>query len=336
MRTLITILSIFLFINECHAQESTKVNMINIDYQHSTPPSFESRIIQTSLGLFGMKRKSEKKMITDNFPPAPSKLPKSLLRNFNIEEVKQNNRKVWTISPKEGKTDVVILYLHGGAYMGNIIKQHWNFIEQLAIRTDAVIIVPDYPLAPGSTCKETFNFIRELYNGLRIDNPNKRIIFMGDSAGGGLAMGFVQELRNENLKQPDDIILFSPWLDITMTNPDLQILDKEDKMLSIKGLKSAGQKYAGNLDLEDYRVSPLYGNLTGICRISIFTGTKDILNADARKYKQLMNDQLIGFNYFEYPGMFHDWVVITSLKESHDVIMKVVNIVHDYHVVTEL
>ena len=329
MRILIIILPIFILINECNAQKSPKINMTNIDYQHNAPPSLESRLIQTAMGLFGMKKKTEKKMITNNFAKAPAKLPRSLLRNFNIQEVTQNNRKVWTISPEEGKSDVVILYLHGGAYMGNILKQHWDLIEQLINKTNATIVIPDYPLAPDEACKETYGFILDLYTRLMNDYPIKRIIFMGDSAGGGLALGFVQKLRNENIKQPDEVILFSPWLDLTMSNPYLQILDKGDKLLSIEGLKSAGQKYAGNLNLKDYRVSPIYGDLTGMCRISIFTGTKDILNADAQKCKQLMKDQQISFNYFEYPNMFHDWVIITSLKESCDVIKKVVKLVND-------
>ena len=82
------------------------------------------------------------------------------------------------------------------------------------------------------------------------DYPTKRIILMGDSAGGGLAFGFVQQLRNENKKQPEQIIIFSPWLDVTMNNPNIELIEKEDKMLSIKGLKNAGQKYAGNLRLK--------------------------------------------------------------------------------------
>ncbi len=75
--------------------------------------------------------------------------------------------------------------------------------------------------------------------------------------------------------------------------PVSERLDKEDNLLSIAGLKSAGQKYAANLDLKDFRVSPVYGDLTGLCRISLFTGTRDILNADAQKFKQLMKEQNI-------------------------------------------
>ena len=305
--------------------------MNNIDYLHNTPPCFESKLIQSAMCLIGMKKKMERKMIANNFVKDPAKPPKSLLRNFTIQNFEQKGRRIWIIYPKERKTDVVVLYLHGGAYMANISKQHWDLIEQLMNKTNATIVVPDYPLAPEASCNETYDFIDILYAGLTTDYPTKRIIFIGDSAGGGLALGFAQQLRNENKKQPNQTILFSPWLDVTMNNPNIALIDKDDKMLSIRGLRNAGQKYAGNLDLKDFRVSPIYGDLNGLCRISIFTGTKDILNADAQKCKQLMKDQQIHFNYFEYPEMFHDWVIITGLKESSDAINKVYTLVNNQY-----
>ena len=305
------------------------MNINNIEYQHNIPPSFQSRLIQTAMGLFGMKKKTERKMITNGFAKEPAKIPKSLWSNFNIKESDNSGRKVWTIAPVESISEILILYFHGGAYMGNIIKEHWSVIEQLICKTNATIIIPDYPLAPEATYKETYVFAEDLYTKILTDYPTKRIVFMGDSAGGGLALGLVQQLRNENKKQPVEIIVFSPWFDITMSNPGIDILDKKDKILSIEGLKNAGLKYAGHSDLKDFKLSPIYGDLTGLCRISVFTGTNDILNADAQKFKQLMKDQHISFNYFEYPKMFHDWVIITSLKESRDVITKVVRLVND-------
>ncbi len=304
--------------------------MNNIDYQHSISPSFQSRLIQTAMGLFGMKKKMERKMITDDFVKEPAKIPKSLLKNYNIEEAEQYAHKIWTIDPVDSKSDLIILYFHGGAYMSSLIKEHWSLIEKLISMTRGTVVVPDYPLVPEASCKETYDFIEGLYTRLINEYPAKRIVFMGDSAGGGLALGFTQQLRDENKKQPDQIIIFSPWLDVSMCNPISERLEKEDKLLSIAGLKNAGQKYAASLDLKDFRVSPLYGNLTGMCRISVFTGTKDILNADSQKLKQLMKDQNISFNYFEYPDMFHDWVIITSLRESQDVIDKVDKLVNDY------
>jgi acetyl esterase/lipase len=303
--------------------------MNNIDYQYTISQSFQSKLIQTAMGLFGMKKRTERKMITNRFAKEPAKIPYSLLKNFNITEAYQNARKVWTITPIVCKSDLIILYLHGGAYMSNLLTEHWRLIEKIIRKTSATIVVPDYPLTPEAGCNETYEFIEGLFTKLITEYSDKRIVFIGDSAGGGLALGFVQKLRDENKKQPDQIIIFSPWLDITMSNPMLRRLDKEDNLLSIDGLKNAGQKYAANIDLKDYRVSPVYGGLTGLCRISVFTGTRDILNADARKFKKLMKEQNICFNYFEYPNMFHDWVIITSLRESLDVLNKVDILLND-------
>lgn len=300
-----------------------------IDYIHNTPPSLISKILQTTMKFIGMKRRTEKKMVRNTFDKEPAPLKKSLLSAFHIHEILQNGRKVWTISPKEHKSDLVILYLHGGAYMGNILKLHWDLIEQLLNKTQATIIIPDYPLVPEATYQETYQFVENLYAQLLVQYPNERIVFIGDSAGGGLALGFTQQLRNENRKQPDQILLFSPWLDVTMSNPNIQIIDKKDQLLSIKGLKSAGEKYAGSIALDDYRVSPIYGNFSGLCPISIFTGTNDLLYPDAQKWKQHMKTQNGNFNYFEYPSMFHDWVIITSLKESQDVLDKVAVILNE-------
>lgn len=330
MKFYILIFTLFVFAVESNAQKSTEDIMTNIYYKHNMPPSFESKLIQSFMGMFGMKKKIEKKMITNGFAKEPEKPSKSFLKNYNIAESEQKERKVWSISPKENISDVVILYLHGGAYMANITKQHWDLIEVLISKTNATIIVPDYPLAPEAKCIEVYEFIEVLYARLMADYPTKRIIFIGDSAGGGLAFGFVQQLRNENKNQPEQIILFSPWLDATMSNADIELKSKEDKILSIRGLKYAGQQYAGNLDLTDYRVSPIYGNLTGLCRISIFTGTNDILNPDAQKCKELMKEQQLNFNYFEYPKMFHAWVIITRFKESYDAIYKVYKLIYDY------
>lgn len=306
--------------------------MENIDYQHNIPLSSEARLIRFIMSLIGLKKKMEKKMVLSSFDTEPAKPPKSLQRKLTIQETEKEGRKVWRVYPKESKTGSVILFLHGGAYMAGISKLHWDLVNQLTQGTNAIVVVPDYPLTPASGCSETYQFIETLYTGLRAEFPDKPLIFIGDSAGGGLALGFAQQLRNGRKKQPDQVILLSPWLDVTMSNPDAGPTEKADKILSIEGLRSAGQKYAGDLDMKDYRVSPIFGDFNGLCSTSVFTGTEDILNADARKYRELMKnlkkDQQNQFNYFEYPGMFHDWVIITSLKESRDAISKIRQLVN--------
>jgi acetyl esterase/lipase len=286
-------------------------------------PSFESKIIQLFMGLFGMTRAMEKKIVNNSYNKVPASIPKSILKNLNVDVGDYMERKVWILSPKNCESNTLILFLHGGAYYANITRMHWQLIEQLLVCTNATLIIPDYPLAPESTCIDTYQFLDTVYSMLTSNFPTKQIVLMGDSAGGGLALGFAQKIRNEKLKQPEQIILFSPWLDVSMANLEIAKFDKFDKILSIKGLKIAGKNYAGELDMTDYRVSPIYGNFTNLGKISIFTGTNDVLCADARKLKQLLESQNINLNYFEYPELFHDWVVLTSLRETKDVLSRI-------------
>lgn len=301
--------------------------MTSKDYLHQIPPSFESRLIQFFMGLFGMKRAMEKKILNNSYRKDPASIPKSIDKNFDVKVEVFDSRKVWTISPKSQRSNSIILFLHGGAYYANITKMHWALIEQLLVTTNTTVVVPDYPLAPEFNCMRNYQFLDEVYAKLVSTYPSKKIIFMGDSAGGGLALGFAQKKNTEDIKKPEQIILFSPWLDVTMSNPDITKYDKADKILSVNGLKIAGKSYAGDFDLTDYRVSPIYGNFTSQGKISIFIGTNEVFIADARKLKALLEEQQVNFNYFEYPSIFHDWVVVTMLKETKDVLNKIKNLI---------
>lgn len=292
-------------------------------YYHSFPPSFESRIIQFVFDLLGVKRRMEKKILSNGFSNEAASIPKSILKRCNVSTEEIMGRRVWLLSPRNVKSDTIVLFLHGGGYVANITTLHWRFVEQLLICTNATIATPDYPLAPESTCTDTYRFLDEVYTKLISNYPSKHIVFMGDSAGGGLALGFAQKIRNDGAKQPAQIILISPWLDASLSNPDIARVEMFDKILSVNGLRAAGRQYAGYWEATDYRISPIFGNFANLGRISLFIGTHDVLVADARKLKCILDEQQIDFNYFEYPGMFHDWVLAARLREAKDVIYKI-------------
>lgn len=285
-----------------------------------------SGFIHSAMGMLGLKEKLRKMIVDNNFSKEPDNMPGTLLKNFHVQSDVLKNRKVWTISSKNAVSGKVLLYLHGGAYCFNLNRQQWRMIEQIVLSTDITVVVPDYPLAPENTCQDAFIFMDELYNLMWENYADSRISFIGDSAGAGLALAFAQSLRNRQLRQPDHLILFSPWLDVSMSNPDLILYDKKDNMLSLEGLKIAGLNYAGGVDVHDYQVSPLYGDFNDLGTISIFTGTNDLLHPDSYELKKILQNQKAHFNYFEYPEMFHDWVIVPALKESKEVIRQVAEI----------
>ncbi len=94
-------------------------------------------------------------------------------------------------------------------------------------------------------------------------------------------------MKHENIVQPYQIILLSPWLDITLSNPGINEVNGFEPLMGIEGLRQAGKKYAGEANPNHYLLSPIYGSLEGLGKISVFIGTKDILVADTRKLKAL-------------------------------------------------
>jgi acetyl esterase/lipase len=311
---LITILFIF---SSSIIKSQIKIDSSTI-YIHSENTSFTAKVIKSAFYLYGKKRGSKeiKHANQKTSTEVATSVPRSIQKNYLVQESVVNNKKVWTIKPKENASDQVVLYLHGGTYLFTVKKYHWIFVKELLLRTNATIVLPDYPLAPSSTCEAALEFIGQVYQEILLKHSPKNIILTGDSSGGGLALGFALNLRKENKAQPSQIILLCPWLDITMSNKDILEVDEKDKVLGIESLRIAGKVFAGNLDFKDYRISPIYGDFSGLGKISVFIGTHDILVADCRKLKRLTKASNISINYFEYPEMFHDWFFVKTMKEA--------------------
>jgi len=288
-----------------------------------------SAIIHSAMAMLGLKAKMEKMIVENSFSKEADKFPGTMLKQFQVQSKTINQRTVWTISPENPIPDKVILYLHGGAYCFNINRQQWRLVEQIVLKTGATVIVPDYPLAPENTVVETFDFMEQLYREMFETEVGKQVFFVGDSAGAGLALAFAQQIQQRQVPQPEHIILLSPWLDVSMSNPEQLQYEAKDHILSRQGLKVAGANYAGSVDVRDYRVSPLFGDLTIRGTISIFTGTSDLLHPDARALHQKLQSLNIRHHYFEYPDMFHDWVIVPALKESKEVISWIVQAIRE-------
>ena len=205
-------------------------------------------------------------------------------------------------------------------------KFHWGFLAELVIRTNCAIIAPDYPLAPAYTYKESFDMVSALYKLLFSTISPDELILMGDSSGGGFALSLAQKMRNEQVSQPKQIILLSPWLDITLTNPDIKIIDHSDPFLGKESLQKAGKLYAGNTNPDHYLLSPINGSLEGLGKLSVFVGSNEILVADARKLKSLAEAKGIDLNYYEYEKMVHAWMLL-NFSESKKAKKQIIDLI---------
>lgn len=217
----------------------------------------------------------------------------------------------------------VVLYIHGGAYITNIGEEHWRIFEDITLKTDYTVIAPDYPLLPKYNYKDVFNMIRPLYDEIASRVGSNNIILMGDSAGGGMALGLTEMLNNEEKDLPSKVILISPWIDVSLTNEYIKEVQKRDKVLNYILLRIAGHKYSDNDD-KNYLASPLYGMLTGNSNICIFIGTNDIFYPDVMSFKEKI-DELnkqdgndIDLKVILRENMEHIWVLRRKYRYKED------------------
>ena len=250
--------------------------------------------------------------------PSPARMPRDFHTRFRVQERQVNGQPVYVLLPSAESSQFTIIYTHGGAYVAALISAHWDIIGKLIERVGARVIVPIYPLAPEHNYRETFPLLEEVYRSALRDRPDDRIALCGDSAGGGLALAQAMHYRDLGLRLPDRVVLFSPWVDITMSNPGAAAVEPQDVILGSPGLVQCGRWWAGGDDPHSPLLSPIFGDLSGLPPIDIFQGTRDVLIADARKLCEKVTAAGGAIRLFEYPGAFHVFVGATFTPEAKD------------------
>lgn len=115
----------------------------------------------------------------------------------------------------------------GGAYVIDATSLHFYTVADIIQQTDAKVVMPIYPKAPKYNFMEAYPKILEAYRQVLKETPSPdRISFLGDSAGGCLAFGLSHLLTQENLPQPKQLILLSPWVDASSQNPEMKKFEK--------------------------------------------------------------------------------------------------------------
>jgi epsilon-lactone hydrolase len=270
------------------------------------------------------KRIDDERRTVDHAPP------KSLGKRCRVDRQLVENAPAYTLSPRleedrggAGYAGLHILYLHGGCYTFEISPWHYRFCALLVETLGCRVTIPIYPLAPEHQVEAALKMVTAVYGEMceKAENDPRRIAIMGDSAGGGMALSLaLATAASEKKTLPRDILLLSPWVDITMSNPDVDSFDVRDPWLSKPGLIEAGKMYAGPLlDPKDWRVSPLFGDLASLAErsaVSTFIGTRDLLLPDAKLLHDRLTKAGAVSTLFEYERMAHDFMLIDLLPEA--------------------
>ena len=279
--------------------------------------SLLARVIATVLRTTGTLRKrfSDSPGFLDRIaasrinPQLPTAKMKAQLR---VSETQLDGRPVWTIAPKDRAPVAHMLYFHGGGYVYPAVDVHWNFMAHMAQVHGIAVTAPLYPLAPEASAKDATAFGLAAYEAF-IASHDGPFIMGGDSAGGGLTAVVAMAARDKGLRPASGLLLVCPWLDGSGNHPDQIAIEKRDCVLTLGGIRGAAKLYAGDLPIDDIRISPIHGDWQGLPPILCYGGGDDILVTDARALKAKLPDM----RYIETAGLMHVWPIF-FLRESRE------------------
>lgn len=255
----------------------------------------------------------------------PHHLPRLVYRTTVTQHHSQDDMPYYQFTPSTEDKTRVIVYFHGGSYVTTASIIHFQFIDRLSHASGYTVLLPIYPLAPEYTHQDAFEKLTLWYADLVEANPNQSFVFIGDSAGGGLALGFTQMLNLCAKQLPETTVLISPWLDISLSNPDVKQVQKLDPLLNASAASFLGDAWRGDTDPLFYQVSPLYGEFEGLPPIHVFTGTYDILYPDVLLLKSQEHTATI--DYYIYDKMTHVFPLYPLMKEANeafDIILEII------------
>ncbi len=216
---------------------------------------------------------------------------------------------VYTVTPTKTRPTGNVILLHGGAWVNEIVVQHWNLAEQIALESNTTVTVPIYPLVPFGSAVPVAHGVAALVRDGR--ERHGHVCLIGDSAGGQIALSVAQLVRDEGIVLPATVLI-APALDLTWSNPRIPIVQPTDPWLAVPGGRVLADLWAGDADIRDPLVSPLFGDMRGLGPITVFTGTRDILCVDVPLLADKARTAGVAIEVIEATGRVHDYPLLPT------------------------
>ena len=202
----------------------------------------------------------------------------------SIAEVDLGGVLALEVSAPEASADAAVLFFHGGVFAMGSARSSANLAGLLSRQARAKVFSVEYRLAPENPYPAAPDDALRSYRGLLERGiGQERIALFGESAGGALALATLIAAREGRLPQPAAGVLYSPWVDLTLSGTSMDTKASVDHLVAREALQGAAYGYAGGADPSGAELSPLFDDLHGIAPLLIQCGSYEVLLDDATR-----------------------------------------------------
>ena len=212
----------------------------------------------------------------------------------------------WISTDKTNDNGPVLVYTHGGGYVGGSGKDVHPGVVAIANAAGMRLLSIDYRLAPEFPFPAAVEDSVKAYRWLlEQGQAHDQIGWFGASAGGGLTLAAVHALKQQGLPLPGAIAALSPWTDLTLVSESYFTLDADDPAFTRDDLIIYARTYYQDADPMNPLISPVYGEFTDFPPTFIQVGSKEILLSDSLRVARHARASGVDVTLDVWDGLWH-------------------------------
>ena len=216
--------------------------------------------------------------------------------------------------PRRAAPRGVVLYLHGGGYIGTSPAMYGFFTARICRETECAVFVADYRLAPEFPFPAGVEDAASVLAALvELGVPTERLLMAGDSGGGGLVNSLVVATPDDDqLVRPAGLILFSPEVDLGLDEPSVS--ENADTDILPWNIPTAA--YLHGFDASSGYVSVINADLCGFPPTCVSWGGDEMFRDPIRRFARELERAGVTTHAHEMPGMFHVFQILMPWAEE--------------------
>ncbi len=259
------------------------------------------------------------------------KMPVPLAVVEKISNERFNGIKVQTKQTKI--TNKCILYFHGGGFVAGAPDLFVALAYQLSKSSGLPVFIPHYPLLPTAShvailaaAKKAFEYLTH-----QLNISPQHICIGGDSAGGGLTLALINDLKTHQETLPGCWFGLSPWVDLTLKTASFNAVNDKDYMLLFPKdwYEQVVMDYARGMNQKEACISPLYADFNGFPAGLIQNGGDEKLLDEGKRLVARLAACHAKIQHTIVPNMPHAFQII-PLPESKRALQQIGNFVKQH------
>jgi acetyl esterase len=217
--------------------------------------------------------------------------------------------------PSGGARACLTLFVHGGGFSWGTLDDYDQICRNLMMATSGTVVSVGYRLAPQHPFPAALDDVVEAAqwaaaHAADLASPRALFILAGDSAGGCLAAGAAQRLRDERALLPDGQLLIYPMIEHhDRTPPGFHDLARRFRP-SFADIRGAWEQYLPSPAhvAAPYAIPSRTADLTGLPAAFVLTAAEDPLSVEGQAYAAQLRAARIPTRASRYEGVGHSFL----------------------------